>query len=93
METIVSLRNFVNGCILEGHQRLAGAFHAIMNNREADIYFKMKRSGIENESSYIKILFQKDFSYKCQFCIKVYVHLQGWSLKFGRNIKKFQVNY
>ena len=71
METIVSLRNFVNGCILEEHQRLAGAFHAIMNNREADIFFKMKRSGIENESWYIKILFQKDFSCKCQFCITV----------------------
>ena len=54
METIVSLRNFVNGCISGRHQRLAGAFHAIMNNRESDIYFKMKRSGIENESSYIK---------------------------------------
>ena len=42
-------------------------------------------SGIRNEFSY-KDIFQKDFSYKCQFCTKV-CHLQGWSLKFQQNVR------
>ena len=36
------------------------------------VYFKLKRSGIGNEFSYIKSTFSKDSSYKCQFCTKVW---------------------
>ena len=32
---------------------------------------KLQRRGIGNESSTSKILFQKDSSYKCQFCTEV----------------------
>ena len=34
-------------------------------------YFKLQRSGIENESSHIFIHSQIDSSYKSQFCTKV----------------------
>ena len=44
------------------------------------IYLKLLRIGTGNEfSCNRRILFQKDSTYKCQFCTKVY--LQGWSLK------------
>ena len=36
-----------------------------------------------------RILIHKESTFKCQFGPK-YVHLQGWSLKFGQNITMFQ---
>ena len=43
------------------------------------IYLKLLRIGTGNEFSYNRrTLFQKDSTYKCQFCTKVY--LPGWSL-------------
>ena len=57
----------------EGDQQLAGALHAILDKIEL-MYFKLQRSGIGNESS-SRILFQKDSSYKCQFCTKIHASL------------------
>ena len=46
----------------EGDQLLAGAFHAIIDQMEANkIYLKLQRSGIGNESSYIKYTFSARF--------------------------------
>ena len=63
----------------EGDQVLAGVFHAVMEKKkEADIYFKLLRSGIGNEFSYTRrILFQKDSSYKSQFCTKAGANFKG----------------
>ena len=41
----------------EGDQLLAGVFYAILDEIETDKYFKLQRSGIGNESSYIKNTF------------------------------------
>ena len=44
----------------DGDQLLAGAFRAIIDKIEA-LYFKLQRSGIENESSHIKHTFSERF--------------------------------
>ena len=44
----------------EGDQQLAGALHAILDKIEL-IYFKLQRSGIGNESSFIKDTFSERF--------------------------------
>ena len=51
-------------------QLLARAFHAIMGKTEADILQIARNWNCMNLHT-SKILFQKDSSYKCQFCIKV----------------------
>ena len=46
----------------EGDQLLTGAFHAIIDQMEANkIYLKLQRSGIGNESSCIKHTFSARF--------------------------------
>ena len=52
----------------------------------------MQRSGIGNQFSYIKDFFRKIPAINFSFAPK-YVHLPGWSLKFGQNVKMIQLKY
>ena len=57
------------------------------------MYFKLQRIGIGNKPSYIKdTFFRKIPDINASFAPNN-VHIQGWSLKFGQNIKTFQPKY
>ena len=80
------LRNMASS---EGNQLLIGAFHAIMDKTEADILQIAKKWTWKWIFIYQGYLFIKSPLLNTSFAPK-YVHLQGWSLKFGQNITMFQ---
>ena len=76
----------------ESGQLLAGASRAIMRKIEADI-LQVATTG-HGKLIFIRqgCFFRKILARNASFAPK-YVHPQGWSLKFGQNVKMFQAKF
>ena len=57
------------------------------------VYFKLRSSGIGNESSYIKDTLFKNIPDISTSFAPNNVDIKGWSLKFEQNIKTLQPKY
>ena len=76
----------------EGNQLLAGAFHAIMDKIEADILQIAKKWNWKWIFMHQGYFFRKIPAVNASFAPKE-GHLQGFSLKFGQDVKMFQPKY
>ena len=76
----------------EGDQRLAGSFYAIMDKIEADILQIAKKWNWKWIFIHQGYFFRKILAINASFEPK-YMHLNGWSLKFGENVIMFQLKY
>ena len=76
----------------EEDQLLAGAFHAIMGKIEAGILQIAKKWNWKWISMYQGYFFKKILAIGASFTLK-YMHLQGWPLMSGQDVKIFQPKY